>query len=331
MKKLFIVILLSFSVFGGTTYYLLPLQDHSPYIRIQDDKPEITVAIIGDFGTGNFRQRRVAAILEQACRTYDLDFVQTVGDNFYPSGVNTPHDSKWSTHFENKYNTPCLKEVRFFAALGNHDHELSAKAQIDYTDMGSKRWFLPNHYYAHEHKVNSGSEEILLKAVVVDTNLWGNEQANFIRNELQNTNSIWKIVVGHANIRTFGEKYNKDDRFQKSLLPILKANMTDFYVSGHTHSLQLIKVDNEPLYLISGGGGKTPRALIKEPDNSLVMGQESLGVILVTFRKTEAIIRFISTSGQFFSIYETSISAFRLDHTCWKQSVIASCLRPIKE
>ena len=316
---------------GVANYYFLPIEDHSYHKSPDRDDQSITIAILGDFGTGDFRQRRVSNLLESACRTFDIDFVQTVGDNFYPSGVQSITDPKWKTHFESMYSTPCLMGVNFFGALGNHDYESNPQSQIDYTSRGSERWFLPNNYYSHSHGTIKNSNKKLLTTVVLDTEFPIEKQKKFIENELALSESLWKIVIGHANIRTFGQKYINDDRHEKLLLPTLKDTSTDFYISGHTHSLQLIESKGEPIYVISGSGGKTPRAITKENNTDLIFGAEHLGFALITLTKTDATVRFIMTSSRLFDKDIEKEIAYKINRYCLNESRRKSCVKKIIE
>ena len=316
---------------GVANYYFLPIGDYSYYTSPDRDEQSITIAVLGDFGTGDFRQRRVADLLENACRNFNIDFVQTVGDNFYPSGVQSTADIKWTTHFEGMYATPCLMGIKFFGALGNHDYELNSQAQIDYTSEGSKRWFFPNNYYSHSHGIIKNTDKKLLTVVVLDTEFPIEKQKKFIENELSLSKSLWKIAIGHANIRTFGKKYINDDRHEKVLLPTLKDTSTDFYISGHTHSLQLIESRGEPIYVISGSGGKNPRAITEENNTSLIFGSERLGFALITFTKTDATIRFITTNGRLFNKHTQEEVAYTINRDCLTEFPRKNCVEKIVE
>ncbi|MEX0943777.1 MAG: hypothetical protein WD002_14670, partial [Pseudomonadales bacterium] len=136
------------------TMFVLPVKDRSAYTPPIRDAARLQVFVFGDQGEGNYRQRRVAAMLESHCRAASAEvIVQTVGDNFYSDGVTGIDDPKWQTRFEAMYDTPCLMQARFYGALGNHDYGLSPDAQVDYTfaGAGTGRWHMPAKFYAYDY------------------------------------------------------------------------------------------------------------------------------------------------------------------------------------
>jgi hypothetical protein len=62
-----------------------------------------TLLVFGDGGSGNAKQRRVAAAMAQACAEAGCDAALVLGDLIYPRGVQSLDDGKFSTHFEQPY------------------------------------------------------------------------------------------------------------------------------------------------------------------------------------------------------------------------------------
>jgi len=217
---------------------------------------------LGDQGTGDFSQWRVARSMETVAeKTGDVDFVLLLGDNFYGSAPQSVHDTWWNYKFENMYSGSRLDTLPFFALLGNRDTGINADAQLAYAREkgGSGRWQMPARNYSKDFGLHNGDP--LLRIVFIDTTTIDPEavrlQVEFVRNALDATpKPVWRFVAGHHTIRSFG-KHSEDARVRSALLPLLQEKKVDVYLSAHDHNRQVIVMDGEPYYVISGGGGKT--------------------------------------------------------------------------
>lgn len=58
---------------------------------------------------------------------------------------------------------------------------------------------------------------------------------------MRESSAKWKIVVGHHAIRSAGH-HGETPELIHHLLPLLEANNVDFYINGHDHSLEHIKL-----------------------------------------------------------------------------------------
>src|SRR3990172_2116996 len=141
--------------------YLAPASEGSSHISL---------FVLGDQGSGSYRQARVAAIIEDVCmESREVNFTLLLGDNFYMDGVRSVDDKNWDRVFESAYNTPCLAGMPFFAMLGNHDYSGDPLVQIAYSKrrMGSRRWHMPDNFYVKDF--GSGAGGVLVRLVVLDT------------------------------------------------------------------------------------------------------------------------------------------------------------------
>ncbi|PVZ67692.1 metallophosphoesterase [Pelagibaculum spongiae] len=80
---------------------------------------EQSFLVIGDMGTGDIKQLRVAAAMEQVCGSQGCDFVIATGDNIYETGVKSVDDAQFQSKFETPYEN---FSIPFFLTLGNHDN-----------------------------------------------------------------------------------------------------------------------------------------------------------------------------------------------------------------
>lgn len=246
----------------------------------QDLKQEIdgiAFLAIGDFGRhGAFTQKEVARDMGTVAEILDLDFTVSVGDNFYPTGVQSTQDYQWISSFESIYTHHLLHEP-WFVALGNHDYEGNVQAQIDYSNV-SRRWEMPNRYFERLIEIDNDQ---YLQLLVIDTNPMVSkylkepekylgindqstqEQLKWIEDKLSTTNPkiVWRIVVGHHPLYSGGKRKTAKEtqEIQHLLESVFEKHKVDAYICGHEHDLQIIKRNNKPFTQFLSGAGSELR------------------------------------------------------------------------
>lgn len=246
----------------------------------QDLKQEIdgiAFLAIGDFGRhGAFTQKEVARDMGTVAEILDLNFTVSVGDNFYPTGVQSTQDYQWISSFESIYTHHLLHEP-WFVALGNHDYEGNVQAQIDYSNV-SRRWEMPNRYFERLIEIDNDQ---YLQLLVIDTNPMVSkylkepekylgindqstqEQLKWIEDKLSTTNPkiVWRIVVGHHPLYSGGRRKTAKEtqEIQHLLEPVFEKHKVDAYICGHEHDLQIIKRNNKPFTQFLSGAGSELR------------------------------------------------------------------------
>lgn len=323
--------------------FVLPVKDTSHYEAPAEDPARLQVFVVGDQGEGDYRQRRVAALLEARCREAGSEvLVQTVGDNFYSDGVTDIEDPKWQTMFEAMYDTPCLMQTSFYGALGNHDYELSPDAQVDYaiTGAGTGRWTMPARFYAYDYGAvednleddaveGNGVDKSLVSVVVLDTMQPLEHQIELIEQTFADPGAThWRVVVGHYNIRTYSRKYHEDNDLLKALSSTLQKHKVHFYLSGHSHGLQLIEMPQEPVYVISGGGGASPREMVPGSPDILKLSLQRLGFAAIDLSPTHAVVTFVETSDEFFTTFSVTEHGFVVARACLEAARATDCVLP---
>ena len=233
--------------------------------------------VLGDFGrVGDYYQKDVARELGNATVVLDAEFIVSVGDNFYPNGVQSTQDYHWISSFESIYTNPSLY-TDWYVALGNHDYRGSVQAQIDYSKI-SRRWHLPSRYYSKTFEIENG-EKLLL--VVMATNPFIEDyhkspekydgikkqdtlaQTKWLEQTLGTSDpSIkWKIVVGHHPLYSGGKR--KTDKntlsFEKKFANVFEKYKVDAYICGHEHDLQIIKPKGRKTAQFLSGSGSEVR------------------------------------------------------------------------
>lgn len=246
----------------------------------QDLKQEIdgiAFLAIGDFGRhGAFTQKEVARDMGTVAEILDLNFTVSVGDNFYPTGVQSTQDYQWISSFESIYTHHLLHEP-WFVALGNHDYEGNVQAQIDYSNV-SRRWEMPNRYFERLIEIDNDQ---YLQLLVIDTNPMVSkylkepekylgindqstqEQLKWIEDKLSTTNPkiVWRIVVGHHPLYSGGKRKTAKEtqEIQHLLESVFEKHKVDAYICGHEHDLQIIKRNNKPFTQFLSGAGSELR------------------------------------------------------------------------
>ena len=118
---------------------LLPANVVSIDLKPKHSK-SISFVALGDTGTGDDEQQKVANALDKVCKKYGCDMVLMLGDNFYEEGLKSFVDSQFETKFEKVYSQ--IKKP-FISVLGNHDVKKDALAQVIHNNH-SDTWRMPN-------------------------------------------------------------------------------------------------------------------------------------------------------------------------------------------
>ncbi|CAN7102333.1 unnamed protein product [Brassica rapa subsp. narinosa] len=237
----------------------------------------LNILVVGDWGRqGCFNQSLVAHQMGIVGEQLDIDYVISVGDNFYDDGLKGDTDPAFEASFSHIYTHPSLQK-QWYSVLGNHDYRGNVSAQLSHVlTQKDWRWFCRRSFV-----LCSGMVELFF----VDTNPfveqyftdpedhtydWSNvlPRDRYISNLLHDldlamkkSRATWKFVVGHHGIKTAGE-HGVTQELVDQLLPILEENKVDVYMNGHDHCLQHIGSDGGIQFLTSGGGSKAWRGVI---------------------------------------------------------------------
>jgi len=208
---------------------------------------------------------------------YPVNFIISTGDNFYTNGVRSVSDPLWQTCFENIYHWSSLQKD-WYVVLGNHDYHGNPQAEIDYSKI-SRRWNLPSRYYTVTKKID---EKDSVRFVFIDTSPFlkqyhegipGHDmnidqkeiqsqdtlkQLKWIDNVLASSRAQWNVVVGHHPIYSADFEHGNTQELMAELDPILRKHHVQFYLCGHAHDMQYLKVPGSPTdYVVSGAGSQT--------------------------------------------------------------------------
>lgn len=268
--------------------------------RLNDER-EVRLIFVGDTGSGNESQQKVAALMERICSTTDPAGVILLGDNFYEKGVSSTTDPLWEDRFEKIYSSECLKKLTFFAILGNHDYRGIANAQIAYTRTRAGRWTMPARFYSLKFAN-------LLEVAAADTTIADRCgiaslcSVDWLIEKLKDSTARWKILIGHHPILS-GGKYKSLSGLAHYTLPELYCNGgASVYISGHDHGLQHLHgryptASCEVEQFISGGGGAELYPIETLPQSTLFAKSEH-GILLGRFTANEERFEFYTLGSK---------------------------------
>ncbi|MCX6111256.1 MAG: metallophosphoesterase [Proteobacteria bacterium] len=282
---------------------------HMPRIRVGPlhklvaARPALRFFALGDTGTGGPDQQRVGHAMNDRCKQMgDLDGLLLLGDNAYPTGMESVHDIQWQQKILEPYSGDCLGKVPIYAVLGNHDYKSNPSAQIEFTLL-NPRWYMPNRFYS----VTFGD---LIKIIALDSNMVDiclNPAfcgIDFLRESLQVKDTKWTVVMAHHPLESSSDHgFNYRGGIAGMLMRSYLCDRADVYLSGHSHHLEHLKSSDCRLdmFVSGGGGGDIYQTIGGVTDSRFARSQ--FGFLELNVSATELLSRFIGADGQV--VYET--------------------------
>ncbi|XP_060619558.1 tartrate-resistant acid phosphatase type 5 [Anolis sagrei] len=289
---------------------------------------------VGDWGgvpNAPFYTAREVAVAKEMGRTVaslGADFILSLGDNFYYSGVNDVYDKRFQETFETVFQAPSLRKVPWYVLAGNHDHSGNVSAQIAYTKI-SKRWHFPKYYYKLRFKVPGSNASVAI--LMIDTvTICGNSddfqdeqplraqdpsvarsQLSWLRKQMANSQDDYLLVAGHYPVWSVG-KHGPTACLVKQLQPLLQKYKATAYLCGHDHNLQYLQDKTGLGHVLSGAGNfmdESRQHLNQVPAGYLRFFYGSTasqgGFTYVEIDGKEMSITFIEARGK--SLYKTTL------------------------
>ena len=206
------------------------------------NKPSGTLkfAVIGDSGTGDSNQYRLAKVFTDMQQRFPYEFVLMLGDNMY--GGESERD--FQRKFEIPYKPVLDKGIKFYAALGNHD-STNQKMYKPFNMSGER-------FYSFKPKDG-------IRFFSLDSNYMDRTQLQWLEKELAASGSDWKIMYFHHPIYSSGGRHGSDTALRDQLEPLFLKFGVDLVLAGHEHFYERLKPQKGIHYFISGGAGKLRR------------------------------------------------------------------------
>lgn len=228
------------------------------FFETANDNGKTRIWLLGDFGNGSDRQKRVLTAYEDYQKKAGFartDLWLWLGDNAY--GIGTEQEFQDNT-FNVYGNRPVMLQTPFYAVPGNHDYalnyDLRKSHQIPYLRLisppsdgemggipsGKKEYYSFNFRNIHVVALDSyGFETPADQRVFYPEN----PQVTWLKKDLEaarnNPSVKWVIVLWHHPAYTYGS-YNSDidpelAGIRQNLLPVLEQYPVDLVFCGHSH------------------------------------------------------------------------------------------------
>jgi len=236
-------------------------------------------AVIGDTGTGDSNQYRVAKVLAAARQTFPFEFVVMVGDNMY--GADNPRD--YEKKFEIPYKPILDAGVKFYAALGNHDSP--NQKQYKLFNMNGQRFYT--------FKPKDG-----VRFFALDSNYMDPEQLQWAEKELKASGSDWKIAFFHHPLYSSGERHGSDTAMKDQLEPLFQRYSVDVVLTGHDHVYERIKPQKGIQYFVVGNSAKVRKGDLEEIGLTAKGFDTGYGFMLVELDGDQFHFQVISDAGK---------------------------------
>jgi hypothetical protein len=269
------------------------LDEYTPLLATPTAGPtEVRFAIIGDFGTGDDAERAVADLV----KSWDVDFVATVGDNNYYNGKASTIDENIG-QFYHEFIYPYKGDYgegaqvnRFFPALGGHDwRQPGALPHLDYFTLpGNERYYDVRQGPVHLFILDSIDKEP--DGVDQDS-----RQAQWFRGAIGASDAPWKLVLVHDPPYSSGKTHGSQARAQ---WPYREWG-ADAVIAGNDHDYERLLV-GDLTYFVNGAGG----ARLYEFDDaeiipgSIVRYNDDHGAMFVEAGAGRIVFRFVTVGGE---------------------------------
>ena len=205
----------------------------------------VRFAAIGDSGRGDEPQTQVARQMVAWRERFPFEFVLMLGDNIY--GPHTPDD--YRRKFDEPYRDLLQAGVTFHAAIGNHDEPGS----LNYApfNMDGQRYYT----FRKGEGPLGGLTGAGIRFFALDSRSFDTDQIAWLRRELEESRSAWKIAYFHHPLYTSG-RYQAGARTLRRAIerPLVEGDV-DVVLSGHEHFYERIQPQNGVVYFVSGAAG----------------------------------------------------------------------------
>jgi predicted MPP superfamily phosphohydrolase len=212
-------------------------------LKLPNKPDSLKFAAMGDNGTGEREQYQLAEVMAKYHDKFRFEHVIMLGDNMY--GSQRPKD--FVSKFEKPYKALLDRDVKFYAALGNHD---------DQENRFYKPWNMDGkRFYSYEKKN--------VRFFVLDTDYLDQPQREWIERELKSSNDKWKIVYFHHALYSSGGRHGSEEDLRIILEPLFVKYGVNVVFQGHDHIYERIKPQKGIYYFVEGSSGKLRKGDLK--------------------------------------------------------------------
>ena len=226
---------------------------------------EINFLALGDWGGSPLwgslpDQVLTAKGMGKVAQERKADFVVTLGDNFYFTGVEDVDSKRFNKTYEYVYNAESLAKIPWYVIGGNHDHYGNIDAQIQFSTSPhntNQRWKFPSLYYSQSF-TSSGKDGVTIDLIMIDTvdlcskndvidedderyfeplpflpKSFAGEQWEWIEDQMAKSKADYLLVAGHYPVFSVCQ-HGPTKTLIQHLRPLL-LQYGAHYLSGHDH------------------------------------------------------------------------------------------------
>jgi hypothetical protein len=251
-------------------------------------------AVIGDYGSGTAAEAAVATMV----KTWNPDFVITLGDNNYPAGEGTTIDANIGRYYADfignyrgRYGTGS-KINRFWPSPGNHDWLSGLTPYTEYFTLpGNERYYDVEIGVVHLYALDSDARE-------PDGISPQSRQAGWLKDALAASKSCYDFVYfHHPAYSTAAHGSTRELRWP------FRAWGAEAVFAGHDHTYERFVVDGIP-YFVNGLGGESTYEFAGDPlPETRYRYNEQHGAMRVTATSSDVTYEFLTIDGQRHDVY----------------------------
>jgi len=234
---------------------------HAQTLRLPNKDGSVKFAVIGDNGTGEKPQYDIADLMAKYHQVFKFEHVIMLGDNMY--GSQRPRD--FELKFEIPYKPLLDADVKFYAALGNHDNQ---------ENRFYKPWNMDGQRYYSYKKGD-------VRFFVLDTDYLDQPQRAWIEKELRESTDDWKIVYFHHPLYSSGGRHGSEEDLQVILEPLFVKYGVNVVFQGHDHIYERIRPQKGIYYFVEGASGQLRRGDLRKTPLTLAGSDAEQSFMLV--------------------------------------------------
>jgi len=274
---------------------LLLAGSHAGRVSQAAPPPPIIFAVIGDYGNDSQAEADVATLV----KSWNPDFILTLGDNNYPVGAAATIDQNIGKHYHDfiypytgSYGAGATTN-RFFPSLGNHDwNTANAQPYLNYFTLpGNERYYDFVRGAVHFFAVDSDSNE-------PDGRTSDSVQGQWLQNQLAASTARWQVVYFHHAPYSSSSTHGSNTTLQWPF----KAWGADVVLAGHDHTYERLLVGGLP-YFVNGAGGAGLYGLGAPVAGSQVRYNADHGAMRVRADDVQVSFEFVTRSGALIDSY----------------------------
>ena len=293
--------------------------------------PLVRFAVIGDSGTGDEHQYRIA---EQMVAWHDrlpYELVLMLGDNVYGAFWGGGNEKDFEEKFDRPYAELLRRGVVFRAALGNHDTRAGdGQDLIEARD----RFHIdgPQGYYSFTAGTQPDGapliEFFVTNTIRLEKDKRDPEQLAWLEKALAESKARWRIVYGHHPLYSTGKRHGGDEELRAKLEPTLLGQFpvagatglnkeggggppagrspsgvgprVQVVLAGHDHIYQRFHPQKGILYFVCGSSGQLRRGNARPSGAVAAVNDQTRSFMLWEATPTELRFRAINEQGQAF-------------------------------